>query len=1023
MDILWILIAAILVFTMQAGFLCLESGMVRSKNSINVAAKNLSDFVLSSAVFWSVGFAFMFGNSYSGLLGTTYFFFGEQESPRLITIFLFQMMFCGTAVTLVSGAVAERMTFLGYLIVTLTITLSIYPVIGHWAWGGIIDAEAHGWLEKLGFVDFAGSTVVHSVGGWVALAAILIIGPRIGRFEKGVQRIPGSNLPLAVLGCLLLWFGWFGFNGGSTLAWNAAVPGILLNTSIAAVMGGLSASLAILLSQRYVDIYLVINGILGGLVSITANCHAVSVIDSAVIGSVGGLLVYYGEKLLEKFKIDDSVGVVPVHLFAGIWGTLAVALFGDGRILGKGLSMAQQLEVQATGIISIGAYSFVTAFAVLTLVNRFYSLRVSRDAELMGLNVAEHHVTTEVFDLLSSMQKQQQDADFSKSVPVEPFTEVGQIAKQYNLVLHKVDEEIKQRDKAFQAFRESEFRNGAILNAAMDCIISIDNRGNIIHFNPAAEKCFGVGKNFVENQNFFSLFFEEENRKVAMASLAQGFLSGEGGFVLARTNVTELHRSNGEPFPAEVVITRTTDEIARQEEYTFHVRDITKRVKLQDRLRFLAYHDPLTGLFNRNYFIENLRKQIKYQKQARGAVVLMFIDLDHFKKINDSLGHNAGDKLLVEVAHRLESEVRGGDVVSRWGGDEFVIMISGDNSEDFAASRAEKILRKMDEPFMLAGKSIKISFSLGVAISNEGNIDADRLLQRADLTMYAAKSAGRNKVKLFSDDLEVSAQNKFRIEVSLPESLANNDLYLLYQPKVACEGKEIIGFEALLRWSHPQHGEIMPSDFIPIIEESRLIEEVGEYVLEKVFNSLRQWIDQGLEPKPVAVNISGRHFFSPGLLNFIKSLSEKYAVPCSLIELEITEGVLADSNEENIGAMRNIRECGIRLSIDDFGTGYSSLSYLRRFPIDVLKIDRAFVNDCARNAEDAAICTAIIAVAKSIGLKTIAEGVEAEEQLAILAQQGCYGFQGYLFSRPLLAEEISSMLAITSATESATEWG
>ena len=592
MDVLWILCASMLVFVMQAGFLCLESGLVRSKNSINVSAKNISDFTISSVIFWAVGFAIMFGDSYGGIIGTDNFLFGNNASPLLITTFLFQMMFCGTAATLVSGAVAERTSYFGYLIITVTISLFIYPVVGHWAWAGIISGTATGWLELIGFVDFAGSTVVHSVGGWVALAAILIIGPRIGQFDESSRRIPGSNVPMAVLGAMLIWFGWFGFNGGSTLGWTESVPAILLNTCLAAFWGGIAATLIKYKIDGYIDVLQIINGVLSGLVAITASCHVVSVGSAVIIGFIAGIIAFYGGRWLEHKKIDDVMGVVPVHLFAGIWGTLAVALFGDSESIGTGLSQFEQLESQLVGIVVIGIYSFSIAYLILRVVNHFYSLRVSEKEELIGLNVAEHRVTTEVFDLLSAMNHQQTQADYTVRVPVEPFTEVGQIAQEYNKVIDRVHREIQQRDQAFTAFKQSEYRKGAILDAAMDCIVTINSRGEILAFNPAAEQCFGIGQHSVNGRNFFGLFMAENARKMAMQSLAQDFSLSEG-LILKRQNISELKRNDDDSFSAEIVVTQTTDKLNKNKEFTLHIRDITKQIKLQNRLKLLAYNRPV----------------------------------------------------------------------------------------------------------------------------------------------------------------------------------------------------------------------------------------------------------------------------------------------------------------------------------------------------------------------------------------------------------------------------------------------
>ncbi|OUS09930.1 diguanylate cyclase [Gammaproteobacteria bacterium 53_120_T64] len=1010
MDTLWITIAAILVFIMQAGFLCLESGLVRSKNSINVAAKNISDFIVSGTLFWTAGFAIMFGDSIAGWFGSSHFFFGDEASPRLIAIFLFQMMFCGTAATLVSGAVAERMNYRGYLVCTATIALLIYPLVGHWVWAGAITGTPTGWLELRGFVDFAGSTVVHSVGGWVALAALLVIGPRFGRYEQGKQRIPGSNIPMAVLGAMLIWFGWFGFNGGSTLGWNDAVPAILLNTCIASFWGGIGATALKYKADGYIDVPNIINGTLGGLVAITASCHAVGAGEAALIGLIGGSIALFGERWLAHLKIDDAIGVIPVHLFAGIWGTLAVAIFANPEILANGLTTMQQLQSQLLGIGVTGLFSFCTAYTLLAAINRYYPLRVSEEAERMGLNVAEHRVSTEVFDLLTSMSQQQQNADFSSPVPVEPFTEVGQIAQQYNRVIDRVNNEIQQRDDSFNAFKDSEYHKGAILDAAMDSIITINDRGEILAFNPSAEKCFGIGAKHVTGVNFFELFIADGDQKTALQSLAHGF-SASKGLILKRRNITQLKRLDKELFPAEVVITQTTDSLSRHCEYALHIRDITQQIKLQNRLKSLAYSDPLTGLYNRTYFMNNLEKRIRFHQQTAGTVVLLFLDLDQFKKINDTMGHKVGDELLCEIANRLSTVTRDVDLVARWGGDEFVIVMSGAISNQSGVTKAQDILQIMRQPVDLREQRLTVLSSIGIALSENGQIDAEHLLQHADLAMYAAKQSGRNTFRLFTEDMEQTVRQRFKLEVALPDAIAKNQFFLHYQPKADCQSNEIIGFEALLRWQHPEYGLIPPGDFIPIIDEDNLVIEIGGWVLNEVCRQLAEWRQQGLPVLPVAVNISGHHLHSPSLLPGVKQTLNAHAIESELIEIEITEGVLTSNTEHSIAVMNALKTLGIKLSVDDFGTGYSSLSYLKNFPIDILKIDRTFVRDAASNIEDGAICKAIINLAKSLDLQIIAEGVETQEQLAFLQQHDCHSYQGYLFSRPVPADDIPPVLS------------
>ena len=451
-DVFWVLICAGLVFLMQAGFTCMESGLTRSKNSINVAIKNITDFGISTILFWAFGFALMFGESVNGWIGSTQFCLSLDDGSWTSTFFLFEIMFCATAVTIVSGATAERLRFRSYIIISIILSGMIYPVFGHWVWNGIQSGTASGWLAQIGFIDFAGSTVVHSVGGWVALAALLIIGPREGRFPRvGAHRkIHGSNLPMSVLGVLLLWVGWFGFNGGSTLSLNDQVAGIITNTFLAGASGVMVTLTVGWIIRKQADAELVIFGSIAGLVSITASAHSVSTASALAIGGIGGIVMLGVDYLMDYLHIDDAVGAIPVHLGAGIWGTLAVAIFGREEILGTGLSRSGQLLIQATGIGVCFLWTFGLAYGFFTLINFFLPLRVTVEDERIGLNVSEHGATTELLDMFRIMDSQSKTGDMSLRVPVEPFTEVGQIAEQYNCVMEALQKEAAKTESSLQ---------------------------------------------------------------------------------------------------------------------------------------------------------------------------------------------------------------------------------------------------------------------------------------------------------------------------------------------------------------------------------------------------------------------------------------------------------------------------------------------------------------------------------------------------------------------------------------------
>ena len=447
LNTIWIVGCSGLVLMMQPGFMCLESGLTRSKNSINVAVKNLADLGISICSFWSFGFALMFGTSCAGLIGTSGFFLHIEKAPALAAFFVFQMMFCGTATTITSGALAERLKFKGYLVIALLISGLIYPVFGHWVWNGINTGEYQGWLAKVGFFDFAGSTVVHSIGGWVSLAALLVVGPRLGRFSNNAAKIHGSNLPFSVLGAMLLWIGWLGFNGGSTFELNNQIPTIMVHTVMSGAAGMISASAISLIRGKVLQPEALINGSLAGMVSITAGCSVLATPVAVLTGAVGGIIMMLSADLIRHRGIDDGVDAVAIHGFAGLWGTLAVALFGDLDLIATGLSRHQQLLAQMAGVGVSFVWSFGLTYLLLKIINRFFPLRVSPEEEEMGLNVSEHNAKTEVYDLFEIMERQARTQDLSLRVPEEPFTTVGKIARAYNKVMaatEKAAQELKE---------------------------------------------------------------------------------------------------------------------------------------------------------------------------------------------------------------------------------------------------------------------------------------------------------------------------------------------------------------------------------------------------------------------------------------------------------------------------------------------------------------------------------------------------------------------------------------------------
>jgi len=460
-DILWILLSAGLVFLMQAGYLAVETGLTRSKNNIDVAMKNVVDFGIAFVVFFGVGFALMFGSSGWGWVGSSDFApdFDELGSDRT-AIFLFQAMLCTTAVTIISGAVAERMKFWGYILITIVVAAMIYPIYGHWAWND------DGWLRAAGFQDFAGSTVVHSVGGWVALALLFVLGPRKGRFpEDGKpEKISPSNMPMTSLGVILLWVGWMGFNGGNTQGLDHTVPKVIANTLLAGMSGLVGSIVLAWFITGKADVDCILNGSIAGLVAICAGCLYVNSMAAVVIGVVAGIVAFGVRQLLEHFRIDDAVGAIPVHLGAGIWGTLSVALFGDPDLLGTDLGLGEQLLVQLGGIVVCFLWAFGLTFVIASLINRMAPIRVSPENELIGLNISEHDARTPLLDLFQVMDHQAKTGDLSLRAPEEPFTEIGQIAARYNDAV----ENLERTMKSLKTTTTEKARMSSELNIARD---------------------------------------------------------------------------------------------------------------------------------------------------------------------------------------------------------------------------------------------------------------------------------------------------------------------------------------------------------------------------------------------------------------------------------------------------------------------------------------------------------------------------------------------------------------------------
>ena len=549
---------------------------------------------------------------------------------------------------------------------------------------------------------------------------------------------------------------------------------------------------------------------------------------------------------------------------------------------------------------------------------------------------------------------------------------------------------------------ESQLQHQAqILDHIHESVLTMDMSGFIISWNKGAERLFGYSSVEAVGRNILFLYDDEDE------SVDDTFLEQGGRLMEVRRK-----KKSGEVFWASLSLSPLRDLNSRAIGLIAYLTDITERKLAEERIHHLAYYDALTNLPNRSLLTKLVDQALTVAQRSKLHGCVLFIDLNRFKLINDTLGRKIGDELLCEVARRFRAVLRDQDLVARLGGDEFAVGLF-DIGQHFEASMvAQKLLGTLNSPILIDGHDLRVGGSIGISVYPQDGGDAETLLRLADIAMYRAKQEGGaegDHVAFYSQDMNQGMQERMRIESGLRHALGNGELLLHYQPKFSIGSGKIIGAEALVRWRHPQRGLVPPAEFIPLAEATGLVVQVGEWVLEAACAQAQVWKDAGLPPIRLAVNVSAREFTST-LPGRVQETLTRYGLEPSWLELEITESTLMHNIDRVIGIMDRITALGVTLSLDDFGTGYSSLSYLKRFPIDTLKIDRSFTIGIPGDANDCAIANTIISIAQQLKHKVIAEGVETVEQLAFLKHSGCDEVQGYLFSRPLEAEAFEQAL-------------
>ena len=543
-------------------------------------------------------------------------------------------------------------------------------------------------------------------------------------------------------------------------------------------------------------------------------------------------------------------------------------------------------------------------------------------------------------------------------------------------------------------------------------VVEWDRRQNVTAWNPAAEAIFGFPAYEVLGKPVASLLAAPQDRPEMEAMCRELLESGEGN----KTTLANVSR-NGRTIHCEWYNTPLVDAAGAVTGFASLVQDITERLNTERTIHYMAHHDALTGLPNRRLMQDRLNQAIMAARRKQRHVAVLFLDLDRFKVVNDTLGHDTGDFILKDVARRLVTCIREVDTVSREGGDEFVVILPDLERPENARVVADKILEELSRPVEIGGHEIHVTPSIGISHYPNDATDVHQLLKHADNAMYQAKDAGRNTVRFFTGDLNFLLTKRLEIESRLRKAIDNEEFFLRYQPQVDLGTGRICGMEALIRWNDPQKGEIFPKDFVFVAEELGLIVPIGEWVFRTACRQLKHWADEGLPAVTVSINISPRQFLSRRLVSTLLQIVRETGANPKQVELEITETMIMRNVEQSIETLTQLRSVGMQVAVDDFGVGYSSLGQLTRLPATSMKIDRSFIMNVPGDAQSSSITEAIMAMAKRLKLRCIAEGVETRAQLEFLRHNHCEAFQGYLFSRPVTALEATAMLRAQSVSD------
>ncbi len=1019
-DQLWLISATLLVFCMQGGFLLIEAGRVRSKNSINVAQKNVSDFIVSIVCFSLFGSHLMFGlgsplvNS-PAISGATAAGFDNLQ-------FLYQLGFCGAAVTIFSGAVAERMQFRCFLCIVVVLSALAYPIVGRLVWGDFFHDGSRAWLSGLGFVDFAGASVVHLFGASCGLVAAIMLGPRKGRFDEqgNVRKFVGSNPIYVLLGSMILMVSWIGFNAGQVSVVDPRFSQIVLSTVISGVGGGLAGMcVGAFMTDGYCRPGHTANGIVAGLVASTAGVHLMSVPEALLVGLVGGVVATSGSRLiLHTLKIDDPLDVFAVHGLAAIAGILSVALLADSSQLPTGYWLAQ-LPIQAIGIVSVCSVAIVFTFLTLRLMNYFDLMKVSEQAEILGLNYSEHGESLAI----DSLERSVRDALNANSNNHEPERlSDGQPLAGMDLILTKLLDNHTESNRQLE-MQQASFEKMARLSA--DYYWSTDT-----HF---------IVQSMSGNHSGASLVAQVINRHLLDCFDIE---------VAKRHRVIECLENRLATGTFEVTINR--DEGEAQTEY-FEVsgypaffkngvfsgfsgvmKNITGR-KQQLRQSYLtSLIDPDTGMGNAQAMEDCLRLKVVSTRQCGRALCVASLDVAKLvcppvtqvaapQNSTDDMSDVSEEHLsMCKIALMIDESLREDDQLYRTGPTRFEIVMNNlplANTTAIATTICEQLVRSIS--FTNSG-SVSVeagSVYAGIALCPLHTDVPDQLRLYAATAEKAAIYGRGRSVAIFETSHEQTVRENQARKNQLEMAIEARQFRLDFQPQHDIRRDTVIGFEALVRWQHPELGIVAPDQFIADVEQYNLMDRLGMLVVDMACAFAGRYLSEpSFAGVCIAVNVSPTQLRTARFREALCCTLKRHNIPASRVELELTEEAYINDFDAARDILTKLRADGFSIAIDDFGSGNTSLRYLKYLPATKLKIDRSLIADITVNSRSAEIARSVIELAQKLKMQVVAEGVENSGQASLLREWGCELLQGFYFSRPLSPDNALAYLHEINST-------